>query len=314
MHIAKNFYEEGTLYKGNVHCHSTVSDGKLSPEELVEAYKAQNYSFLVLSEHDIYTNSSRYDSKDFIVIPGIEREIGLPNREVYHIHGIGNTSSSLITNNYLDNERIPIIKYDSINDVQQIINELKSHGNLVMINHPYWSLNSASNINKLTNFDLIEIYNHGCEIENLSGTSDAYYDEILRANKRVNCIASDDNHNLNSDNPFLDSFGGWIKVKCKALSANNIYTAIKNGDYFSSCGPDILQYEANEDIIKLNCSPCKTVVFLTYPRRGKRIDGDLNHPITEASYKFKGHEEYVRIKIIDFNGNAAWSNPIYFSK
>ena len=33
-------------FKANLHCHSTISDGKLTPEELKEAYKAQGYSVL----------------------------------------------------------------------------------------------------------------------------------------------------------------------------------------------------------------------------------------------------------------------------
>lgn len=312
MHIIKKFYEEGNWYKGNIHCHSTVSDGKLTPEELVTAYRKQNYSFLIFSEHEIYTNTAKFNRGDFIVLPGIEREIGLPNREVYHIHGIGGCSSSLNNNYYSHNEKIPVPRFTSIKDVQKIIDELKSHGNLVMINHPYWSLNSASAINELTNFDLMEIYNHGCEIENLSGTADIYYDEILRSGKKINCIASDDNHNCVNNHPFIDSFGGWIKIKCKSLSQNNIADAIKNGNYFSSCGPDFINYEIADDMIHLQCSPCKTIVFITYPRRGFRIEGSMVNPLTEASYKFKGHEKYVRLKIIDFDGNAAWSNPIYF--
>ena len=27
------------FYKGNMHCHSTLSDGKLSPSEIKDAYK-----------------------------------------------------------------------------------------------------------------------------------------------------------------------------------------------------------------------------------------------------------------------------------
>ena len=31
-------------YKANFHCHSVVSDGKLTPEELRDAYKEKGYS------------------------------------------------------------------------------------------------------------------------------------------------------------------------------------------------------------------------------------------------------------------------------
>ena len=42
-------------YKGNLHGHSTRSDGIRSPEELKEIYKESGYSFVALTDHDIYT-------------------------------------------------------------------------------------------------------------------------------------------------------------------------------------------------------------------------------------------------------------------
>ena len=40
------------FYKGNMHCHSTLSDGALSPEELKDAYKNKGYSFIAITDHD----------------------------------------------------------------------------------------------------------------------------------------------------------------------------------------------------------------------------------------------------------------------
>ena len=37
------------FYKGNMHCHSTLSDGALSPEELKDAYKNKGYSFIAMT-------------------------------------------------------------------------------------------------------------------------------------------------------------------------------------------------------------------------------------------------------------------------
>ena len=38
-------------YKANLHCHSTVSDGKLTPAELKDAYKNHGYSILCITDH-----------------------------------------------------------------------------------------------------------------------------------------------------------------------------------------------------------------------------------------------------------------------
>ena len=36
-------------YKANLHTHSTISDGKLTPQELKEAYKSKGYSILSIT-------------------------------------------------------------------------------------------------------------------------------------------------------------------------------------------------------------------------------------------------------------------------
>ena len=37
--------EKGSFYKANLHCHTTVSDGCLTPEEVKAAYKEKGYEF-----------------------------------------------------------------------------------------------------------------------------------------------------------------------------------------------------------------------------------------------------------------------------
>lgn len=46
----------GNWYKGNIHSHTTVSDGMLTPEQSVKLYKDNGYHFLCFSEHDIFTD------------------------------------------------------------------------------------------------------------------------------------------------------------------------------------------------------------------------------------------------------------------
>ena len=39
------------FYKANIHAHSTVSDGALTPAELKQAYKEHGYSILSITDH-----------------------------------------------------------------------------------------------------------------------------------------------------------------------------------------------------------------------------------------------------------------------
>ena len=36
--------ETGSFYKANLHCHTTISDGSMTPEEVKEHYKAAGYT------------------------------------------------------------------------------------------------------------------------------------------------------------------------------------------------------------------------------------------------------------------------------
>ena len=72
----KVFKDNGNWYKGNLHAHTTTSDGKLTPEKSVLVYKQHGYSFMCLSDHDIYTDlRDKLDSEDFITLPSVEGSV-----------------------------------------------------------------------------------------------------------------------------------------------------------------------------------------------------------------------------------------------
>ena len=57
----------GQWYKGNLHSHTTNSDGHLTPAQAVALFRQYGYSFLCLSEHDYYTDlRAELDRDDFI--------------------------------------------------------------------------------------------------------------------------------------------------------------------------------------------------------------------------------------------------------
>ena len=44
----------GHFLKGGLHCHTTRSDGKLSPEETIRLHAENGYDFLALTDHRYY--------------------------------------------------------------------------------------------------------------------------------------------------------------------------------------------------------------------------------------------------------------------
>ena len=52
-------------YKANLHCHSTISDGKITVEELKELYKRNGYSILAYTDHEVLVTHSDLTSAEF---------------------------------------------------------------------------------------------------------------------------------------------------------------------------------------------------------------------------------------------------------
>jgi histidinol phosphatase-like PHP family hydrolase len=40
-------------FKGNFHCHSSCSDGRATPEDVLRFYRFQNYDFIGVSDHNM---------------------------------------------------------------------------------------------------------------------------------------------------------------------------------------------------------------------------------------------------------------------
>ena len=62
-------------YKANLHCHSTLSDGSCTPEELKEIYKKHGYSIIAYTDHDVFIPHNDLTDEEFLALNGFEFEI-----------------------------------------------------------------------------------------------------------------------------------------------------------------------------------------------------------------------------------------------
>ena len=67
--------ESGNFYKANLHCHSTYSDGQLTPAELKEIYKEKGYSIIAYTDHNIMIDHSYLADEDFLPLIGYEMDV-----------------------------------------------------------------------------------------------------------------------------------------------------------------------------------------------------------------------------------------------
>jgi predicted metal-dependent phosphoesterase TrpH len=70
------FSTPGNWYRGNLHTHTTNSDGRLKPVDAVTWYRTHGYDFMVITDHDLLTDVSGMSDEHFLVLPGVEIHAG----------------------------------------------------------------------------------------------------------------------------------------------------------------------------------------------------------------------------------------------
>lgn len=316
------FSKAGNWYKGNLHSHTTKSDGNFTPEEAVKEFKKQGYSFLCLSDHNLYTDyREKLGEEDFLILPGVEAAAVLFDennicKKVHHMNGIlGNRAmQEKAGKHYQHREAVgPFVyygKWDGAKAASQMAEELHSRGCFVTYNHPIWSRVDAEEF-ITEDFEILEIFNYNTQNESETGYDTTYWDVMLRNGRHVLADASDDNHNTGD---FDDAFGGYIVVKAKALTHDDIVDAILSGNYYSSSGPEINSWGIKDGKAYITCSASERINFIAdgYVGAGTSfVAKSDNNLLQEAAFTLTGNENYIRAECRDLFGKKAWTNPIY---
>jgi len=323
--------EKGTFYKANLHCHTNLSDGAFSPEEVKAHYMKEGYSVIAFTDHDIFLTHPELNSEDFLALNGFEVEIteeGKPSwdeSKCCHIcmvaldetiknHPLWHRTDYLFGNASKHREQVQfdpnvpdyVREYtpECISDMMRIGAE---HNFFVTYNHPRWSLEEYPQYSKYNNMHAMEIYNHGCYVEGYADYNGVVYDEMLRAGKRICCIATDDNHNSH------DECGGYTMIKAETLSYEAVAAGLKKGDFYASTGVqiDALWYEDGK--VHITFPEAAKVIMTTGLRKQvtKRApDGDPK-AWNEAVFELNGTEKYFRITVFDQEGNTADTNAYF---
>ena len=312
------FLENGQFYKGSIHCHTTCSDGKLSPDAIVKAYQDKGYDFLAITDHNVFSHYTCYDTDRFVMIQGVEGNLRAPadNHREYHfivLPGPDGHWEAADGEKFAHGERLEIPMLSDKASVQAYIDDLYRRGYMVMINHPFWSRIEYDEILGLINLFAVEIFNYCSQILENMGESNVCYDALLRNGMKLWCTAVDDNHNdFPLDSAKCDSFGGFVQVKAEELSERAICNALASGSFYASMGPEIHDFYIEDGRFYFKCSPVQKIYANGDVRQIHcAVAEDAEHPLTEMSGELRGNEKYLRIECYDFEGRKAWTNPIW---
>jgi hypothetical protein len=69
-----------------------------------------------------------------------------------------------------------------------------------------------------------------------------------------------------------------------------------------------------DDQVIARTSPVKEISFVAQRWAGASFFAPHGGERTEASFRLRGHEQYVRVECRDAEGRWAWSNPIFFDR
>ena len=311
--------KEGAFYKANMVCHTTVSDGKLTPEQVKEEYGKRGYQIVAYVDQGKYCPHGELTTKNFLALAGF----GVESRG-----GIGDgneTGKGTFSMNFYDADpqKMQEVKAEicgreawdqGLAGINVSIKKMSQLGFLACCSHPYRSMLKFGEYTGLDGLFAMGIYDYSSDIEALNGYNPQAYDEMLRQGKKIYCLASDGNRNeYPMGHPLCDSFGGFIKVKAKELTYSAVMQALKQGDFYSSMGPEILSlYIEGLDLV-VKTSPVEKIYVATESRNCHIKAAVPGERLEEARFPLTGREGYIRVVCRSENGLYANSNA-YFLK
>lgn len=295
------FDKSGKFYRGNIHTHSTLSDGRRSPQDVCQFYKDHGYDFISLTDHFLpefdhpITNTSFYRTDDFTTILGAELHAGMTSLgEKWHILAVGLPSDFAIPRK---DETGP-----------EIAQRAMAAGAYVAVAHPAWYHLPEEDVISLGKVHAIEIIN-GISADH-SDTIDSNHtlNVMLGRGYRYFACATDDAH---FHAKHQDVLRGWVWVKSESLTPDALLESLKRGEYYSTEGPQIFDIQVKPgEGVKIVCSPADHI-FVT--GKGSKASYLHGNGIMEAELPFVNwNADYCRVTIRDRFGRRAWSNPIFF--
>ncbi|MBR6728803.1 MAG: PHP domain-containing protein [Clostridia bacterium] len=310
----------GRFYKANLHCHTTLSDGKMTPAQAKEHYRKNGYSIVAFTDHSKYAWYPELLSEDFLPIAGFEAAFTCLDPVVQplkfklcHINFLASDPEQTVV--------LPETHAYDIGVINRYISDMKKLGWLCTLNHPGWSLQTGEEINALHGLDGFEVYNHGSQVLDNNGESQSYWARYLNNGSHAFAVATDDNHCGYDDAGKLeaedDTLGGYISISMPALTYGDFIDAFREGRFYASTGAEIkeLYIDEEKDELVLSCSPVKQVIVKgihTVP--AARLNGygdDFTH-VRIPLQLIREKEPFFRVELRTQAGKTAYSQPYYF--
>ncbi|MEM6946181.1 MAG: CehA/McbA family metallohydrolase [Pseudomonadota bacterium] len=292
------FAAPGRFWRGNMHMHSTRSDGAHSVAEACGAYAREGYDFVAMTDHFLpeyghpVTDTRACRTDGFTTLAGAELHQGrLVNGELWHLTAVG-----------LHWDFAPPAEGEG---AAEICARAAAAGAFLAFAHPGWFALTPADVETLPMVHAVEVYNHGTEIGQMRGDGWYLTDMALNAGRRLTAVANDDMHRLGAG-----FAGGWTMVKAETLTPEALLAALHAGAFYATQGPLLHGADIEGDCLVLDCSP--VVAAVTVGTRARRTTAQIDRISTRVALPLPTTEDgYFRVILRDAHGRQAWTNPIW---
>ena len=288
--------------RGNLHSHTTNSDGRPTPQQRLDGYVEHGYDFLCLSDHYTITRIETVKApNDFVLVQGAELHPENP---------FGGQTHHFVCLNILED-------LDSENMApQHVIDRVNEQGGSVWLAHPHWSsVKIMRDTLPLHGLAGIEVFNTTCRVHG-RGESSVIWDDWMELEDRLYpALTDDDSHSFDYEEK--DTYQGWTMVRVKERTAEAVCDALRKGTGYGSTGPEIHDIHLRridrpgdqEQLVEATVrsteaqrvSAIHDVFGREYREPGKTFE--------TATFTLRPNARWVRFEVIGPDGSKAWSNP-----
>lgn len=292
------------LLFGDLHIHSTASDGKLTAYEIAKLAKEKGLDFIALANHNNYAENFHLPYADNLTF--------IPATEWTHYKGHMNFFgvAAPFDNSFVANTK---------QDMENLIQSVRKKGAVVSVNHPkcnicpyLWEDENA--------FDMMEIWNGPMRGTNTRGI--AWWTELLKKGRRIPAVGGSDFHKLKH---FARLGNPVTGVYCTSRSPEDILSSIKEGNCFVCDKKDGVRINLKYADTKMGgIAKLSDKDKLTIESNAKQVTLVSDH--AEENIQIVGGKAQKKIEktkfvyavaysgIGKFRKIAAVSNPIYFKE
>ena len=297
--------------RGNTHTHTLESDGDAPPDVVARWYRDHGYAFLVLSDHNVFTDPARLSSlvdSTFLLIPGEELTSSFEQKPV-HVNG-------------LNLPHLVPAQRDStlLGTIQKNVDAVRAVEGVPHVNHPNfgWAID-AHTLAQVRNDRLLEIFNGHPHVHNEGGGDspgmEAVWDHLLTGGKRIYGIAVDDAHHFTGEfsRERANPGRGWVVVRADRLDAREIMERLEAGEFYASTGVALEDVRIAPDRLEIAIAAQSNFKYTTefIGAGGVVLARTGANP---AVYTLEGSESYVRARVTDSGGAVAWVQPVFVAR